>query len=69
LLKYKSWSDGIMDPQPFDQVEPVKPSIVFSNSHYITDAPRPLAPNLIPVGGIHLGRPRKIPDVSCFLTV
>lgn len=65
LLRYLSWSDGVLDRQPFDLVDPVKPSLVFSNAHYITDPARTLPPNVVPIGGIHLGPPKTIPEVSC----
>jgi len=64
LLWYKSWTVGAADRQPFDRVESVKPSIVFTNAHYIADAARQLPPNVVPVGGIHLSPPNKLPDVS-----
>lgn len=64
LLQYKFWTASKIDTQPFDLVEPTKPSIVFSNAHYITDASRPLPPSVIQVGGIHLDPPKKIPEVS-----
>ncbi|CAH1737608.1 unnamed protein product [Aphis gossypii] len=51
-----------IDTQPYDLVESVKPSLVFINTHYITDAPRPLSANLIQVGGIHLKSPNSIPN-------
>jgi glucuronosyltransferase len=66
LLQYKSWSARIADKESFDQIEPIKPSIIFSNAHFITDAPRPIPPSVIQVGGIHLNPPKKIPDVSNF---
>jgi len=69
LLQYKSWLSRIVEKESFDLIEPVKPSIIFSNAHYITDAPRPIPPNVIQVGGIHLRPPKKIPDVSNFLFV
>ncbi|KAE9543336.1 hypothetical protein AGLY_003247 [Aphis glycines] len=50
------------DPQPYDLVKPKKPSLVFMNTHYITDAPRPLPANVIQVGGIHLKSPNSIPN-------
>lgn len=64
LLQYKVWTASIVDTQSFDLVEPIKPSIAFSNAHYITDASRTLSPGVIQVGGIHLEPPKKIPDVS-----
>lgn len=63
-LQYKSWLSKIVDKESFDLIEPVKPSIIFSNAHFITDAPRPIPPSVIQVGGIHLSPPKKIPDVS-----
>lgn len=64
LLQYKSWTVSNADTQAFDLVEPIKPSIVFSNAHFITDASRPIPTNVIQVGGIHLCPPQKIPEVS-----
>ncbi|XP_026805704.1 UDP-glucuronosyltransferase 2B15-like [Rhopalosiphum maidis] len=49
----------INNPGEHDLMEPVKPSIVFLNTHYITEAPRPFPPNVIQVGGIHLQSPKK----------
>ncbi|XP_060863382.1 UDP-glycosyltransferase UGT5-like [Metopolophium dirhodum] len=62
LLQYKGWLARIVDKEPFDLIEPVKPSIIFSNAHFITDAARPIPPSVIQVGGIHLSPPKKIPD-------
>ncbi|XP_026816823.1 UDP-glucuronosyltransferase 2B2-like [Rhopalosiphum maidis] len=62
LLQYKSWTARIASKESFDQIEPIKPSIIFSNAHFITDAPRPIPPSVIQVGGIHLSPPKKIPD-------
>ncbi|KAF0755321.1 UDP-glucuronosyltransferase 2B17-like, partial [Aphis craccivora] len=61
-LLYKEMELKQIDTQPYDLVKPVKPSLVFINTHYITDAPRPLPANLIQVGGIHLKAPNSIPD-------
>lgn len=52
------------DPQPFDLVDPVKPAITFINTHFITEPSRPLPPNIVQIGGIHLARPKSIPEVS-----
>lgn len=64
LLRYVTWLATVRDRQPFDLIKPIKPALIFTNAHYITDAPRPLPPNMVPIGGIHLRPPRKIPDVS-----
>lgn len=55
-----------IDPQPYDQVSPVKPSVVFVNTHHATDAPRPMPPGVVQIGGIHLlDRPKgDLPEVS-----
>lgn len=52
------------DPQPYDLVKPLKPSVVFTNTHYITEAARPMPPSVVEVGGIHLQTPKSIPAVS-----
>lgn len=62
LLQYKSWLARIVNKESFDLIEPIKPSIIFSNAHFISDAPRPIPPSVIEVGGIHLKPPKKIPD-------
>lgn len=67
LLRYKSLFE--INQQPFDLVKPIKPSIVFSNAHYITDSPRPLPPSVISVGGIHLSQPKRIPEVSYYIFI
>ncbi|CAH1737609.1 unnamed protein product [Aphis gossypii] len=61
-LIYKEMELKKIDPQPYDLVKPKKPSLVFMNTHYITDAPRPLPANVIQVGGIHLKSPNSIPN-------
>ncbi|XP_001948259.2 UDP-glucuronosyltransferase 2B15 [Acyrthosiphon pisum] len=45
------------NPGEYDLMEQVKPSIVFLNTYYVTEAPRPFPPNVIQVGGIHLQPP------------
>lgn len=52
------------DPRPYDQSPAVSPSMIFQNTHYITEASRPVAPNVIDVGGIHLKPAKTIPKVS-----
>ncbi|CAI6346251.1 unnamed protein product [Macrosiphum euphorbiae] len=63
-LKYKEIELKKIDVQPYDLVQPLKPSLVFMNTHYITDAPRPMPASVIQIGGIHLKTPRRIPNVS-----
>lgn len=54
-----------IDPRSYyDLVKPKRLLLVFMNTHYITDAPRPLPANVIQVGGIHLKSSNSIPNVS-----
>lgn len=41
-------------------------SVVFVNSHYVLNIPKPLVPNIIEVGGVHIGNSKKLPEVSKF---
>jgi glucuronosyltransferase len=68
LLQYKVWSIPKKYLQPFDLVEPAKPSIVFNNAHYITDSSRPLPPSVIQVESIHLDPLKGILNVSNYGT-
>jgi len=52
------------DPRPYDLAPTVNPSIIFQNAYYISESPRPITPNVIYVGGIHLKPPNTIPKVS-----
>lgn len=52
------------DPHPYDRADPVKPSVTFVNTHFVTEPSRPLPPNVVQIGGIHLSRPKSIPQVS-----
>ncbi|CAI6352176.1 unnamed protein product [Macrosiphum euphorbiae] len=55
LLKYR-------EPKPYDVSRPVQPSVMFVNSHYITEASRSLFSNFVSVGGIHLNAVQNIPN-------
>lgn len=50
--------------RPYDAGEPVKPSVVFVNSHHVTEPAMLLPANVQHVGGIHLHRPNALPPVS-----
>lgn len=52
---------------PYDTYEIVKPSMVFTNTHHITDTGRPMSANVVPVAGIHLRAPKTLPVVSCMI--
>lgn len=53
--------------RPYDHVQPVVPSIVFVNTHYITEPSRPVPTNRVNVGGLHLKNPQPLPSVSSLL--
>ncbi|KAL4112237.1 hypothetical protein QTP88_016062 [Uroleucon formosanum] len=56
------------NPRPYDLAPTVSPSIIFQNSHYISESPRPVTPNVVYVGGIHLKPPKTIPkDILDFI--
>lgn len=55
---------ALSDPRPYDRVELARPAVTFANTHYITEPARPLTPDVVQVGGIHLGPPAAIPAVS-----
>jgi len=51
--------------RPYDlDTSTIQPSLIFLNSHFISEASRPFPPNAIQVGGIHLKPPKGIPNVS-----
>lgn len=52
-------------PQPYDLVKPIKPSLVFMNTHYITDTLRPMTASVIQVGAVHLKTPRTKKYTKC----
>jgi glucuronosyltransferase len=41
-------------------------SLLLVNSHFSLSYPRPLVPNMVEVGGMHVQPPRKLPQVSQF---
>lgn len=38
-------------------------SVILINSHYSIEGPRPLLPNMVPVGGLHIEEPKVLPAV------
>ncbi|KAJ8972840.1 hypothetical protein NQ314_000004 [Rhamnusium bicolor] len=38
-------------------------SLILTNTHFTLNRPKPLVPNLIEVGGIHVGKPKALPLV------
>ncbi|KAE9527249.1 hypothetical protein AGLY_012947 [Aphis glycines] len=51
-----------VEPREYDKVPPVTPSLVFVNSHYVSEPPKPVAPSVVNVGGIHLKPPNGLPE-------
>lgn len=60
LLKY-------IEPKPYDVQKPVQPSVLFVNSHYITEASRPYSSNFVSVDGIHLNAVQNISKVYSYI--
>lgn len=58
------YTESTANRRPYDVSEPAKPSIVFVNSHQVTEPTMLLPMNVINVGGIHLKKPRVLPSVS-----
>lgn len=58
----------VTDPEPYELLAPVPPSLVFVNGHFVSDASSPNPPNVVGIGGIHLKPPKKIPAVSIIYT-
>lgn len=56
--KYLPVNDETYDSSVFNV------SLVLLNTHYTLNIPRPLVPNIIEVGGIHIGETKKLPEVS-----
>jgi len=63
LAWYAEWNLRRTNPRPYDAVELVKPSVIFTNTHFITEPSRPLTPDVVQIGGIHLTPPESIPKV------
>jgi glucuronosyltransferase len=41
-------------------------SVLLINQHFSTSYPKPLMPNIVQVGGIHVKPPEKLPQVRTF---
>lgn len=44
-------------------------SMVFVNGHFSLDGPRPLVPNMVEIGGIHVKSPKPIPKVNTYHSI
>ncbi|KAL4135966.1 hypothetical protein QTP88_007543 [Uroleucon formosanum] len=68
LMWYTEWQLRRADPRPYDIVDLVRPSIIFTNTHVITESTRSLTPDLVQIGGIHLTPSKPIPkDILEFI--
>lgn len=68
LTWFVEWQLRRADPRPYDTVDLVRPSLIFTNTHFITEPARPLTPNVVQIGGIHLTPPEPIPkDILEFI--
>ncbi|CAI6344987.1 unnamed protein product [Macrosiphum euphorbiae] len=68
LMWYAERQHQMDDPRPYDAVHLVKPSLILSNTHFITEPARPLTPDVVEIGGIHLAPPEPIPkDILEFI--
>jgi|UniRef100_A0A2S2Q5R3 glucuronosyltransferase len=64
VIKYTELKLKYSEPKEYDLIQPVTPSLVFVNGHFISEAPKPLAANVINVGGIHLKAPKRLQKVG-----
>ncbi|XP_060842899.1 UDP-glucosyltransferase 2-like [Rhopalosiphum padi] len=68
VTTYDEWVLRFTNPRLYDSSPKVHPSVIFQNSHYITETSRPVVPNLIDIGGIHLKPSKNIPqDILDFI--
>jgi len=59
MQKYFNYTDNL---PPVWELE-YKTSLVLLNTHYSLDYPKPLMPNYVQVGGMHVKPPKKLPQV------
>lgn len=59
----RKWSKRFLGS---DIADPHNTSLILVNTHYTIDGVRPLTPNVIEVGGIHIDKkqPKKLPEVN-----
>lgn len=59
----KYYNDSVTHEEIRDQI-----ALFLTNGHYAYESPRPLVPNVIPVGGFHVQKPKKLPqDLQKFM--
>lgn len=62
--EYNKLSLRMAGPKPYDYAPTVNPSVVFLNNHFLVESSRPIPPNVVDIGGIHLCPANVIPKVS-----
>ncbi|KAL5244410.1 hypothetical protein ACI65C_011820 [Semiaphis heraclei] len=68
IIRFQEFIIQSLDTKPYDLGTINPPSLVFMNTHFISDKPRPTPSNVVNVGGIHLKPPKKIPkDILDFI--
>ncbi|XP_022175624.1 UDP-glucuronosyltransferase 2B15-like [Myzus persicae] len=68
IIGFQEFLLQLFESKPFDLATTKPPSLVFMNTHFISDKPRPTPLNVVNVGGIHLKPPKKIPkDILEFI--
>ncbi|VVC33682.1 UDP-glucuronosyl/UDP-glucosyltransferase [Cinara cedri] len=66
---FREWTVKFTNPKPYNSIaRPVQASLLFVNSHYISEPSRPFPPTVVQVGGIHLKPPKSLPkDILEFI--
>ncbi|XP_050529955.1 uncharacterized protein LOC126899278 [Daktulosphaira vitifoliae] len=65
---YHEFKWKLMNKKQYYIDKRIKPSIIFQNTHFITEPSRPFVQNLVQIGGIHLNPPGTIPkDILEFI--
>jgi len=63
IIRFQEFLLQVIESKPYDLSIVKPPSLVFTNTHFISDKARPTPSNVVSVGGIHLKPPKKIPQV------
>lgn len=64
LHRRATYAAAAAEPRHYDVAPPLIPSLVFVNTHYVTEPSRPVPANRVDVGGIHLKMSAPLPAVS-----
>ncbi|XP_027847820.2 UDP-glucosyltransferase 2-like isoform X1 [Aphis gossypii] len=68
VIRFQEFLLQVIESKPYDLNIINPPSLVFTNTHFISDKPRPTPSNAVHVGGIHLKPSKKIPqDILDFI--